>query len=460
MGTPVEVTRRLAEFAAGIRSTDLPAEAVGLLKMCWLDFVGLTAYASRHADSGPAVLAAVRALGSSCGGPGTVVGSAETFAPAHAALLNGTNAHSFDFDDTNAYGTLHPGAPVIAAGLAAAESVGASGRELLVGLAAGYEVAARVGAALGETAYDRGFHPTGVAGIFGAVAAGARVLGLSERELLSAWGAAGSFASGSMQYLADGAWNKRVHPGWAAHAALFAVLLAKSGFHGADLPLEGRYGVLNAYGDAPRPELATAELGERWVLLLTAIKPYPSCRYTHAAVDAALMLRKRVGAAFRAGGTVSLRLSPYAHQIVGERVGPKLRPRNLVDAQFSVYFQVVAALLDGRVGLDAYAHIRDGEREDLTARVFAEPDPELPALAAVATYRSPLGEETTVRVDAPVGEPPEGMPWGAIEDKFHSLARSCFAEDVRTRIVTSAHELEGVVDLRPVLADLRTVVAR
>lgn len=456
MAETPEISARLAAFAAGVRFEDLPAGAVELLKACWLDFVGLAAHASRHADSGQAVLAAVRSL-AGASGPGTVVGLTETFPPAHAALLNGTHAHSFDFDDTNAYGTLHPGASVIAAALAAAESRGSSGRELLTALAVGYETAARVGAALGETAYDRGFHPTGVAGIFGAVAASARLLGLTERELLAAWGAAGSFASGSMQYLADGAWNKRIHPGWAAHSGLFAAFLAASGFHGAAQPLEGRYGLLGAYGDAPRPELAVDGLGERWLMLLTAIKPYPSCRYTHGAVDAALRLRERVGDAFRAGGTVTLRISPYAHQIVGERAEQKLRPRNLVDAQFSVYFQVAAALLDGRVGLASYEHLRDGALDELMDRVFAEPDQDLPALAAVASYRSPDGAETTTRVDAPVGEPPEGMPWAAVEEKFHPLAQSCFDEASRTRIVAAARELDHVPDVRALLGELRAL---
>jgi 2-methylcitrate dehydratase PrpD len=450
-----EISAPLAAFVTGVRFADVPADAVELLKACWLDFVGLAAHASRHADSGPAVLAAVRSL-AGAGGPGTVLGLTETFPPAHAALLNGTHAHSFDFDDTNAYGTLHPGASVIAAGLAAAEARGASGRELLTALAVGYEVAARVGAALGETAYDRGFHPTGVAGIFGAVAASARVLGLTERELLAAWGAAGSFAAGSMQYLADGAWNKRIHPGWAAHAALFATTLAVSGFHGAAQPIEGRYGLLGAYGDAPRPELAVDGLGERWRLLQTAIKPYPSCRYTHGAIDAALRLR----AAFGPGGTVRLRISSYAHQIVGERTEQKLRPRNLVDAQFSVYFQVAAALLDGRVGLASYEHLGRGTLDELMDRVFVEPDQGLPALAAVATYRPPDGPETTTRVDAPVGEPPDGMPWAAVEEKFHPLAEDCFADAARARIVGAARELDLIADVRALLGELRALTVR
>ncbi|MEK7863503.1 MAG: MmgE/PrpD family protein, partial [Chloroflexota bacterium] len=171
-------TLTLAEFVSALTIERVPPDAQDRLKQCLLDFIGVSAFAAVRAESSGPFRQAVRALAPRPG-PGTVVGEARGYPFQYAALLNGAFAHTLDFDDTNLFGALHPGAPVIPAALAMAEQEGASGARFLEALAAGYEVACRVGAALGQTAYDRGFHITAVAGIFGAVAAGAKVVGLA-----------------------------------------------------------------------------------------------------------------------------------------------------------------------------------------------------------------------------------------------------------------------------------------
>ena len=183
------VTGELAAFVEALRWEEVPADARERLTQCLLDFVGITAFGGARAESSEPFRRAVRALAPRPG-PGTVVGEPRGYPFPQAALLNGAFAHTLDFDDTNLFGSLHPGSPVIPAALALAEETGVSGRDLLAGLAAGYETACRVGAALGQTAYDRGFHVTAVAGIFGAVAAGARVLGLDRATTASAFGLA------------------------------------------------------------------------------------------------------------------------------------------------------------------------------------------------------------------------------------------------------------------------------
>ena len=155
-------------------------------------------------------------MGMAAGNSG-VFGDAARYTPAGAALLNGALAHSLDFDDTHAAGSLHPGAPVIPAALAAGEMAGASGADVLAGIVAGYEVTCRVALALpaGEH-YDRGFHPTATCGAFGAAAAAARVFGLSAEQVEGALGTVLSQCAGSLQFLANGAWTKRFQVGWAA----------------------------------------------------------------------------------------------------------------------------------------------------------------------------------------------------------------------------------------------------
>jgi 2-methylcitrate dehydratase PrpD len=418
--TPGEsATEALARFAVGIRYDALPQPVISRLRECFLDFVGISAFAAVHAETSAAFRSAIQALGPA--GSSTVIGESRGYTYPYAALLNGTFAHTLDFDDTNLYGSLHPGAPVIAAAMAIAETANASGREFIEALAAGYEVTCRVGAALGPTAYDRGFHITAVAGIFGAVAAAAKLRKVSVDVAINAFGIAGSQAAGSMQYLDNGAWNKRLHPGFAAHDALTSLAFAQTGVLGASSPIEGRYGLLNGYSNSPRPELLSEELGARWALVETAIKPYPSCRFTHAAIDATLALRERFPPDGRATASLRVRLSPKAVQIVGERLPNKLRPQNIVDGQFSVYFQTATAWVDGSCDWQSYERLRAPELEALAERIHVEADPAIPFAGAEVSIE--CGGRTLVeRFDEPLGEPQRPLSWEQVERKFLTMA--------------------------------------
>ncbi len=168
------------------------------------------------------------------------------------------------------------------------------------------------------SSYERGFHITAVSGIFGAVAAVARLRGFDAEATASAFGLALSKAAGSMRYLANGAWHKRLHPGFLAHDALTCATLAEAGVRGADGAIEGRYGLLAGYTEKAQPKALTHELGTSWLLLDTAVKPYPSCRLTHGAIDAALALRDAVAQEERAEAALQVGIPPTAMTIVGE----------------------------------------------------------------------------------------------------------------------------------------------
>jgi 2-methylcitrate dehydratase PrpD len=436
------ITERLAAFVADLRYDDLPEAAVDRLKQCLLDFVGISAFAGAEAESSEPFRRAVQSLALP-GGRTTVVGEPRGYASEHAALLNGAFAHTLDFDDTNLFASLHPGAPVIAAALPLAELANVSGRVFLEALAAGYEVSCRIGAALGQTAYDRGFHITAVAGVFGAVAAGAKIGGFTAAQTANAFGLAGSQAAGSMQYLDNGSWNKRLHPGLAAHNALIALALTRAGVLGATGAIEGRYGLLAGYSNAPRPDLALLDLGRRWVLAETAIKPYPSCRFTHGAIDAVLALREKVDAADREGAALAIRLSPKAVQIVGEPLPGKMRPANIVEGQFSVYFQAAVAWLDGRVDWASYTRLGDPAVEALTGRMTVASDPAV-AMAGAEVTVAVNGATTQARVEQPLGEPECPVPWPRLEQKFESLARDVLGADRLPRIVAGVRRLDTV----------------
>ncbi len=295
MGTTRSVTAELSAFSAAIRLDRLPPDVVTRARFLVLDLVGNIVRARSDAESTASFLAAARAMGMA-GGSFGVFGDAARYTPAGAAFLNGALAHSLDFDDTHAAGSLHPGAPVIPAALAAGEMAGASGANVLAAIVAGYEVTCRVALALPAGAhYDRGFHPTATCGAFGAAAAAARVFGLDAEQIAGAIGTVLSQCAGSLQFLANGAWTKRFQVGWAAMNGLMAATLVREGFKGAAEALEGRHGFMRAYAPNPTPERALLGLGEVFELMATAVKPYPSCRYGHAGIDAALALRAEHG---------------------------------------------------------------------------------------------------------------------------------------------------------------------
>src|SRR5690242_7255349 len=226
--TSEPLARRLAATVAAIGREPLPAEVGARAALLLRDWLGVT-LGGAGAESSVAVRRGLAALYP--GGAGTVVGTRERFPAPQAALANGAAAHALEMDDTHNGGSIHLGATMFSAALAAAELRDASGETVLRAAVAGYEVAARLAMALDPAAhYRRGFHPTGTCGAFGAAAAAGVVFGLDARGVAAALGIAGSQAAGSMEFLANGAWTKRLHPGWAALAGLHAAALARAGF--------------------------------------------------------------------------------------------------------------------------------------------------------------------------------------------------------------------------------------
>lgn len=428
VGTP---SRDLARFAADTPSAEIPEATLACVEECMLDFVGHTAYSAQFAESSAAFRAGTLALAPE-GGDFTVVGERATYTQAQAALLNGAFAHTMDFDDTNGFGVLHPGAPVIPTALGCAERSDVSGRTLLDAIVIGYEVTCRIGGALTASAYERGFHNTSVAGIFGAVAAAARLQRLDAATIESAFGIAASLAAGSMQYLDNGAWNKRLHPGFAGHNALMALAYAKAGVLSANEPIAGRFGLLTGYTNASKPSNLTEGLGQRWVAAETAIKPYPSCRLTHSAIDATLALRERCAPAQRKDAALRLQLSPTAFKIVGEPLANKVAPRNIVDGQFSVYFQLATAWLDGRADWQSYERLGAPDIERLAACMQVSVDKDLPGAGCrLSVHGAP---ELAIEVLLPIGEASTPLGRPRIQQKFMSLAEPVYGKDHATRL--------------------------
>lgn len=474
------VTERFAQYAAAIRHQDLPAEVETRTRFLILDLLGNIVRGRHDAESSAPLMAAARAMGlggSAAGGLGgaaagglggfaagdratgnhAVFGEASRWSPAGAALLNGAFAHSLDFDDTHAAGTLHPGAPVIPAALAAAEMTGASGQDVIAAIVAGYEVTNRLALALpGGDHYDRGYHPTATCGVFGAAAAAARVMGLSAAQIEDAFGIALSQSAGSLQFLKNGAWTKRFQVGWASMAGLSAALLAREGFRGAAEALEGRAGFLRAYAPNPNPERALQGLGSEYELMETAVKPYPSCRYGHASVDAALALRAEHGLKVEEIESVTMGLPNKGMLLVGSPLAYKQNPQNVVDGQFSGPFVVACALAHGHFGWDSYPRMNAPELRALMPRIDCVEDPEIQAdfpayMSGKLTIRA-RGQVFTKTVKVPKGEPANFLTEDELRAKFHGLADAVLGAEGARNLADAVVNLAAAPDVNVLMS--------
>ena len=449
------VTAKLSAFTAGIRLDALPPEVVTRARFLLLDLVGNIVRARHDAESTASFLAAARAMGMAAGNCG-VFGDAARYTPAGAAFLNGALAHSLDFDDTHAAGSLHPGAPVIPAALAAGEMVGASGADVLAGIIAGYEVTCRVALALPAAEhYDRGYHPTATCGAFGAAAAAARVLGLDADGVAGALGTVLSQAAGSLQFLVNGAWTKRFQVGWAANNGLMAATLVREGFKGASEALEGKHGFMHAYAPNPTPERAVQDLGTVWELMNTAVKPYPSCRYGHAGIDAALALRAANDIKPAEIAAVRLGLPRSGMMLIGAPPDKKADPRNVVDGQFSGPFVIASALATGAMGWDSYALLDDPTVRALLPKVECTFDPEIEAefptnMSGKLTIEA-RGRTFVSKVVVPKGEPSNFLSEAELRSKFAGLTDAVLGADRSTVLASAVLGIDRASDVSAIM---------
>lgn len=425
IGQAMTITHALAHFSGSFPTPEIPDEVSARGLALATDLIGSGIRASQEAESSRSILAMLDRLGFAGEGPCTVFGLNRRYGPAAAALLNGAFGHSLDFDDTHSDSSLHPSAPVVPAALAAAELVDATGKDLLAAIIVGFEVCCRLGMALDPTAhYARGFHPTATAGSFGAAAAAGRLLGLDTAAMESAFGIAASQASGSLQFLENGAWNKRYQVGEAAMKGLIAATLAAEGFHGAKEALDGRYGFLRGYSDGAKPELAITGLGEIWETMRIGVKPYPACRYTHSAVDGLLALQARNN--WQTGDITSITVGLHSNGIalVGAPLDTKRKARTIVEGQFSMPFAAAVALLRGRFGWDDYDLLGTAEADAIASIVDVRRDESLEGLRHPfgATLEVVLRDEVyRLRIPDPLGEPDTFPDAAACAEKFRAL---------------------------------------
>jgi 2-methylcitrate dehydratase PrpD len=340
-----------------------------------MDVTGLCV-AARNSDYVHAVLSASDEPGA-C----TLIGHAGGFNIVTAALCNGTAAHGEDYDDTFEGGPVHAGAVIIPAVLATTEQHALSGSDLARGIAVGCEVMCRLCLVTPKRVHKAGFHPTAVFGALGAAAGVASALSLNATQWWNALGIAGSMASGIIEYLAEGAWTKRMHPGWAAQSGYRAARLAQAGFTGPRTLFDGEHGFFHAFANTESGDFGAMleGAGERWLSADIAFKPYACGTMAHPFIDCA---RKLVAQGVRPEDVAAIECKTaegIVHRL-WEPLAAKQSPPNGYAAKFSIPYAIAVGMLRGDAGLMEYedAVVRDPAVRTLAAKVRYVIDPDNP----------------------------------------------------------------------------------
>ena len=368
--------RKLACFVSGFKLEDAPDEVVNAARFCVLDTIGSALGATRFEEI-PA-LSAELSLWTASDTPrnAAVWGQRKRMDVFAALLINGMLSHALELDDVHAESKSHIGAVVVPSAWTLADALGSSGAAFLESVIVGYETMARVGMAMDAASNrKRGWHATGLIGTFGAAAAAARLLGLDELKTLYSLGMAGTQSSGLWAFLAEGATCKKLHTARAAVNGISAAILAKAGMTGPARILDAADGGLYAaVSDSYDMAKLCEDLGATYQITRIDKKPYPCCRSTHHAIDAALAVRKDPEFDIENIDSVSVR----TYDVAVLQCGNATYPGGAVEAKFSIAFTCAVALVYGRVTLAEFGPLVLGDPSirEIAGRTRVVEDPE------------------------------------------------------------------------------------
>jgi len=367
-------SRTIAEFVQDVDHAALPARLRDFARFHMLDVVG-TSLAATKFEFAQRALNGLAAMAD--GGSVSVIGMGATLPLKDAVIMNGILAHGLDYDDTHPGGPVHPSSSAFPCALGLAEFLDRSGKDLLTAYLIAVEISTRFGIATNGALLKSGYHTTGVAGHMGCALGAGHLMRLNVEQLVYAQGLAGSTASALAEHRADGAWNKRFHPGWAGAGAITAASLARSGFIGTGKIYEGQDGLFRSHAGTHlplvMPDSLVDGLGTTWRAEEVAVKPYPVCHMLHACIDSVLALKRQHNIKVDDIAEIRALLHPAVFHSVCENPELRRQPASDYIAKFSVYYTLAAALLRGRCG---FAEL---ESESLN-------DPAILALAARVTY--------------------------------------------------------------------------
>ena len=455
------ISQTMARFVAQATYDGLGTAEVAAAKVVMSDTLGCMVVGS---ITDTARIVRKVAEGSSADGPATVIGGGRKLSAQAAALANGTAAHALDYDDIlwTLYG--HPSSTVMSSALAVAETLGASGRDLILAYAIGVEVLGKLGRKVNPLHYEHGWHATASIGVIGSTAACAKLMGLNEVQTAMALGIAASESCGVRRNF--GTMTKPFHPGNAARGAVLAAELAREGFTSDLTAFEGDYGwarTMNAR-TVPDAQALQASFGDPWELSDPGIvlKRYPACGGTHCALDAMVALQKENRFRPEEIEKIVCDASPLAKQVLLYS-----RPVTGLEGKFSMEFSLAVAALEGRAELRHYedAWTRDPRVQALLPRIAfqsradLEPDVSADAVPAEVTVHA-RGTTFTKRVLVPSGDPRNPMTIAERREKFFGCLDGIVADEHAEPLFEAWERLEEAPAMGQLTAPLRHLSPR
>ncbi len=445
----------LAKRINALSFNELPQEAIHWAKVGVLDTVGVTLAGSR--EDATRIVDSVTTRGAT--GPSLLFGGSRRIGPLDAALVNGVAAHALDFDDCNNTIGGHPSAPILPALFALADEAGASGRDFITAYVAGFETECKIALGVHFHHYTKGWHPTATLGVFGSAAACSKLLKLSEDKTATALAIAASLASGIKSNF--GTMTKPLHVGHCTRNGLFAALIAGDGFTASERAFEHKQGFFNVFNGEGNYD--AGKILPAWAKPLDIVKPgiaikqYPCCGSTHAALDVMLALARN----HKPAADDIERIDVWTHTRRLEHTN-RPDPKSDLDAKFSVQYCMARAILDRKIAIEHFegkAHDQPAVRK-LLARVHAAPytTAQFPAenhFGAEVKITLKGGKVLSGKADQPFGRTSDNpLPAVLLKEKFDNCAARALSGE-RTALVYSAIQgLENLQDVRELTAIL------
>jgi 2-methylcitrate dehydratase PrpD len=449
-------SQSVGRFARELKLGDVPAQVIDKAKLVFLDTLGI-ALASSTMDFGTMVTNVARRLG----GPNhsLLIGARERVAAANAVIANGTLAHGLDYDDTLEEAIVHTGSCAWMTALAVGEELGADGQAVLEAAIAGTEVLCKVGLVAPGKFHARGFHPTAICSTFGAAAAAGKLYGLDLDQWVDAFGLCGSQSSGIIEYLADGTWTKRMHPGWSAHGGVIATMLAKEGFRGPAKVFEGTHGFFSGFGGKNEYRFEKLlELGKDWEIPRLTFKSYPCGSISHPYMDCALRIKQTYSLDPAEIAEIVCRTAEGPVHRLWEPLADKQKPVSSYGAKFSLPYSIAVMIVRGRAGLDEFTEvaIRDSAVLDLAKKVRYVLDPTIDYPRHFSGHVKVFMRDGTVLEENqphPRGGFEDPLPPAEIEEKFRANAKLALPVESVEATLDAVKRLEQLPSMR-ILTDL------
>jgi len=442
-------TQALAWFVANLADDSIPAEQIAYARKSLLDWLGCCLAGTRERS-----VQALEKVMAPMGGAmqATVIARDRKASLLDAALLNGAAGNLLDLDDVHPQLIGHPSSVLAPTVLALGEWLGLSGRQVSTAYVAGYEVMVRVGKSVEPDLYDRGWHATGVLGVFGACAAAAKLLGLNESQIVAALAIAASQAAGLRELF--GTSSKCIHHGKAAMAGILSCLWAREGIDSAADVIGGRYG-LRAFSEPLRTDAIFDGLGQEFHLGQTCYKRHAACGSVHAAVDAAMDLRQQPGFAV----DQVVRIEVVTHKLADALTAHNANAQTGLAAKYSMHYSIALAFLHGHAGLELFTdeNVAKPSVRALAERLHMTVDPEMKYIEAMPSEVIVVmgdGRRLARRCDTPKGRPSNPMSWDDIAAKFRDLGSPTLAAADIERVVASLENFDTtrIRSLMPLLA--------